>query len=73
MLKIIVGTEGNDRSVTFQVSTMSRERINLCPLFVLDLNQSDQWNTLLSVGGEIFQLTEVIMAKAMVFIAINLT
>ena len=28
---------------------------NLCPLFVLDINHSYQWNTLLSVGGEIFQ------------------
>ena len=27
---------------------------NLCPWFVLDLNHSDQWNTLLSAGGEIF-------------------
>ena len=31
---------------------------NLCPLFVLDMNHSDQWNTLLSIGGEIFQLTK---------------
>ena len=32
---------------------------NLYPLFVLDLNHSDQWNTLLSTGGEIFQLTNM--------------
>ena len=30
---------------------------NLCILFLLDLNHSYQWNTLLSAGGEIFQLT----------------
>ena len=33
---------------------------NLCPLFVLDLNHLDQWNTLLFVGGEIFQLTNMV-------------
>ena len=33
---------------------------NICPLFVLDLNHSDQWNTLLSAGGEIFQLTNLV-------------
>ena len=32
---------------------------NLSPLFFLDLNHSDQWNTLLSAGGEIFQLTNL--------------
>ena len=33
---------------------------NLCRLFVLDLNHSDQWNTLLSAGGEIFHLTNLV-------------
>ena len=33
--------------------------INLCDLFVLDLNHSDQWNTLLSAGGEIFRSTNM--------------
>ena len=32
---------------------------NLCCSFVFDLNHSDQWNTLLSIGGEIFQLTNL--------------
>ena len=32
---------------------------NLYPSFVLDLNHSDQWNTLLSAEGEIFQLTNM--------------
>ena len=36
-----------------------RRVFNLCPLFVLDLNHSDQWNTLLSTGSEIFQLTNL--------------
>ena len=31
--------------------------VSLCDLFVLDLNHSNQWNTLLSAGGEIFRLT----------------
>ena len=34
--------------------------LNLYPLFVLDINHSDQWNTLLSAGGEIFQLTNLV-------------
>ena len=33
---------------------------NIYPIFVLDLNHSDQWNTLLSAGGEIFQLTNLV-------------
>ena len=33
---------------------------NLCPSFVLYLNHSDQWNTLLSAEGEIFQLTNLV-------------
>ena len=32
---------------------------NLCRSFVLDLNHSGQWNTLLSAKGEIFQLTTI--------------
>ena len=32
---------------------------NLCPSFVLDVNHSDQWNTLLSAEGEKFHLTNL--------------